>query len=243
MFAAAQTSGQFYMEKESYALGEPIFVQLKVVNHGPKAEAFYADDRSSLQPICSPYRIRVSRVWPVEVHHLSCPPRGISIGCGPRKIELQPGETYVDRVLLNIHHKVDAAGTYTVEALYGRVSEVQPENTTEIQSTLHFVVDEKPAGERVFEPWVAQLHSTDPMERLEAARILASVAPRSLEDTLLTFANDRWIRQYAPLAFHRLNTPRSTAAMNELLANSEPGTWERRKASEYLANDQCAGDY
>ena len=37
--------------------------------------------------------------------------------------------------------------------------------------------------------------------------------PRFLEDTLLAFADSLELRRFAPLAFHRLNTPRSIAAM------------------------------
>ena len=30
--------------------------------------------------------------------------------------------------------------------------------------------------------------------------------------------------------------------MKDLLANTDPGTWENSKAADYLADDQCAGD-
>ena len=242
--AAGQTSGHFYMEKYSYALGEPIFVDFQVVNNGPKPETFRFGDPYSIQPSCSPYRITVSRDWPVEPRsNLSCPARRISIGCGVFNVVLQPGETHVHRVLLNLSHKVDAAGGYTVQAAYGVPFSGLPEGTPEVHSTFDFLVEEKPADKKVFQPWVDQLRSTDRLKRKEAARILASVAPQSLEDILLTFANDPWIRDYAPMALHRLNTPRSLAAMKDLLANTEPGTWENRKASDYLADDQCAGDF
>ena len=118
--ALGQTSGNFYLEKKSYALGEPIFVYFQVVNNGPKPEIFRFGDPYSIQPSCSPYRITVSRDWPVEPRsNLSCPARGISVGCGGSKVVLQPGETHVDRVLLNLSQKVDAAGGYSVQAAYG----------------------------------------------------------------------------------------------------------------------------
>jgi hypothetical protein len=73
------------------------------------------------------------------------------------------------------------------------------------------------------------------MERMEAARTLASLAPASLEDVLLTFGDSRELQQFAPLAFHRLNTRRSMAKMAELFSNTHPGTYEHTKAAEYLA--------
>jgi hypothetical protein len=208
-----------------------------------KPETLHFGDPYSIQPSCSPYRITVSRDWPFEPRsNLSCPARGISIVCGVFKVVLQPGETHVDRVLLNLSHKVDAAGGYTVQAAYGVPFSGLPEGTPEVRSTFDFLVVEKPADEKVFQPWVDQLRSTDRRERAEAARILASVAPRTLEDIILTFADDPWIRQYAPLAFHRLNTPRSLTAMKALLTNPNASAWEQRKAADYLANDQCSGD-
>jgi hypothetical protein len=241
--AVGQTSGRFYMEKNSYALGEPIFVYFQVVNNGPKPETFGFGDPYSIQPLCSPYRITVSRNGPTEPRsNLSCPARGLSVGCGVFKVVLEPGETHVERVLLNLNHKVDAAGEYTAQAAYGVPFSGLPEGTPEVHSRLDFRVGEKPADKKVFQPWVDQLRSTDWRKREEAARILASVAPTSLEDVILTFTDDPWLRQYAPLAFHRLNTPRSLTAMKALLTNPDASAWERRKAADYLANDQCLGD-
>jgi hypothetical protein len=241
--ATGQTAGSFYMEKDSYALGEPIFVDFQVVNNGPKPETLSFGDRYSVQPGCTPYRINVSRDWPFEPRsNLSCPARGLSIGCGLSKVVLQPGEVHVDRILLNLGHKVDAAGVYNVQAEYGVPYSSLIESTPEVHSTLDFLVEEKPADKKLFQPWVEQLRSTDRLKRAEAARILASVAPRSLEDIILTFVDDPWTRQYAPLAFHRLNTPRSLEALKALLTNPDASPWEQRKAADYLANDQCAGD-
>ena len=231
------------MEKNSYALGEPIFVYFELINNGPKPETFRFGDPYSIQPLCSPFRMIVSRDAPVEPRsYPSCPARGLSVGCGVYKVVLQPGETHVERVLLNLNHKVDAAGGYIVQAAYGVPFSGLPEDTPEVHSTLDFVVGQKPADKKVFQPWVDQLRSTDWRERAGAARILASVAPASLEDLILTFADDPRIRQYAPLAFHRLNTPRSLNAMKALLTNPNASEWERRKAADYLANDQCSGD-
>jgi HEAT repeat protein len=56
-----------------------------------------------------------------------------------------------------------------------------------------------------------------------------------LEDTLLTFADNPEIREFAPLAFYRLNTPRSIAALAELLTKAKPGTFEHMKSADYLA--------
>lgn len=242
-FGAGQTSGRFYLEKDYYALSEPIFVDFQVVNNGPKPATFHFGDPYSIEPMCSPYRITVSTDLDVQRPKLSCPPRALSIGCGDLNVVLQPGESRVDRILLNVRYDIHTAGRYTVQAAYGFPFAGRPADAPEAHAAFDFLVVEKPVDEKMLQPWVDQLQSTDPWKRLQAARTLASVAPRSLEDTLLAFANDQWIRAYAPMALHRLNTPRSLAALKDLVANTAPGTWEHRKAVEYLANDQCAGDF
>jgi HEAT repeat protein len=64
---------------------------------------------------------------------------------------------------------------------------------------------------------------------------LASLAPVSLEATLLEFAGNPEFSRYAPLAFHRLNTPQSLQAMADLSKTAGPGTWEQMEAARYLA--------
>lgn len=71
--------------------------------------------------------------------------------------------------------------------------------------------------------------------RSEAASVLASLAPASQEDVILGFAADPQLRQFAPLAFHRLNTPRSMAALAGLLRTSHPGTFESMESDRYLS--------
>jgi hypothetical protein len=92
----------------------------------------------------------------------------------------------------------------------------------------------------VFQPLLNQLRDQNSFKRIEAARALASVAPPFLEGTLLSFANDSDLQMFAPLAFHRLNTPRSKKAIAELLSKTNRGTFEHWQAEAYLDNDECA---
>jgi hypothetical protein len=106
--------------------------------------------------------------------------------------------------------------------------------------TIHFRVDQHVAQPEVFQPLLDQLRSSDLHKRIEAARALASVAPTFLEDTLLTFADDPHLRTFAALAFYRLNTPRSMAALAQLRDKTCPGTFEHWQAGAYLEHDECA---
>jgi HEAT repeats len=80
-----------------------------------------------------------------------------------------------------------------------------------------------------------RLGPSDLIQRSEAARTLASIAPKSLEDALLGFGDSNEFRQFAPLAFHRLNTQRSMEALADLLEKTEAGSYEHMKSADYLA--------
>jgi hypothetical protein len=226
--AAGQISGEFYLEKSTYAQGEPVFLYFQVVNNGSKPESVEAVD-----PYCSfsgPY-VSVSS----DLRGASCS-RGVGGSCLSGQAKLLPGQKRVEHLLLNFDHEIWAPGEYSAEAV-----RFLPHASADVKvrTTLHFRVDEAATQDpKTFQPLVDQLRSTDPITRVEAARTLASMAPKSLEDTLLAFADsdDPLIRQFAPLAFYRLNTPRSMSAMADLLRKSQPaGKYERIKSADYLA--------
>jgi hypothetical protein len=233
--ALGQTTGRFYLEKTVYSVGEPVFVYFQVVNIGSKTEAFYSSDQYY---IWSGYQFSVSSDRPGP----PCGAFAVSGGGGFK--ELQPGEKRIERILLNFAHKIDVPADYSVEAVR-RVPFrwAGTKDTLEVHSTLHFVVVPRALKADAFEPWVDQLRSNDVLKRMEAARTLASVAPLSLEKTLLAFAGQPDIQQFAPLAFHRLNTPQSMAAMTDLLKTTPPGSWEHFKAEVYLADEECGDDF
>lgn len=226
---AAQVAAEFYLEKPNYAIGEPIFVYFRAVNEGPEPQRLYSADPNS---DCSAFHIRVSNDRPVA----SC---ARAINCFSSSTVLQPKEKHVERVLLNLGHDISVPGNYSVEAevaggfAYGSQITVKP-------GILRFQVDPHAPGPEVFQPLLDQLRSGDPLKRIEAARALASVAPRSLEGTLLSFAADPELRQFAPLALHRLNTPASTKALADLLNKTTPESFGPWQAAAYLANDACA---
>ena len=111
-----------------------------------------------------------------------------------------------------------------------------PKETIQPHSELYFRIDpDLTIQTTTLRALVDQLHSEDYMKRIEAARTLASIAPVSLQDVLLTFADNREFQQFAPLAFHNLNTPRALAKRAEILTITHPGTYENMKAAQYIA--------
>jgi hypothetical protein len=226
--ATAQFTGQFYLEKETFARGEPVFLYFSLVNKGLDTEMIVAIDPE--QSFCSGISITVSSD---SVPTFSCPSLG-GQSCnvnGPlsRPQPLLPGQTYTGRFLLNFNQEINAPGEYRVDAKRNS----GPNHTGDVHAKLRFRVDVKAVAPGTFKPWVDQLKSIDQEKRMEAARTLASVAPASLEETLLGFADNPEFRRYAPLAFHRLNTRRSIEAMAHLMEG--PVTSEQIEAAGYLA--------
>ncbi len=236
-FAAGQVSGQFYMEKSTFAPGEPVFLYFEVTNDGSKSVNLQQADPYSF---CSGYQISVSTDPGPKS---SCGPGGIAGSCLSSDVALQPGKKRIERILLNFEHNISAPADYEVEAvryLAHAGTDVDyfkaTKNTLEVRAKLNFLVDQNTeSNPMAFQPWVNQLRSTDPEKRREAARTLASVAPPSLQDALLAFADNPEFRQFAPMAFYHLHTPRSMTALADLLKKTEVGSYEHIKSADYLA--------
>jgi len=109
--APAQLTGQFYLEKETFARGEPVFVYFSLVNHGSDTAMIVAVDQE--QPFCSDTSITVSSD-PAPTS--SCPflgGQGCAVNGAPRRRQpLLPGGTYIERFLLNFGHEINAPGEY-----------------------------------------------------------------------------------------------------------------------------------
>ena len=233
----AQVSGHFYLEKDTYARGEPVFLYFEIVNTGDSALEVPSGDPYSF---CSGFQVTVSNDLK---RGSSCAPEGYAGSCLSSSVLVKPGGRRTERILLNYAHQLNQPGDYEVKAarqLSYRLSTLnipfRYDSAGEVQAQLHFRIDagltEDPAQLQIL---VDQLQSKDEMTRREAARALASLAPRSLEDVFLAFSDNREFRQFAPLALHNLNTPRSIAALAELLVNTEPGTYENLESTTYLA--------
>jgi len=232
--AMGQVTGRFYLEKETFATGEPVFLYFEIKNSGTTPQNIGTSDPYSF---CSGLGVHLT---PDGAADLSCTTMGGGFigSCLSSDKPLQPGKTSTERILVNYEHPIHSAGQYGIEAegsiAYAPATEdfyAATRRIEKIHALIHFSVDENAAWTAAdWQPWVERLHSGDEMERREAEITLASLAPRSLEGVLLSFP-DEW----APLAFQRLNTPRSMAALAGLVRMGKVGSYEHMKADEILA--------
>jgi hypothetical protein len=237
--ASAQVSGRFYLEKPNYSTGEPIFIYFEARNDSAQSRRFYSADPDG---DCTAFSVKVSTDKTASAY--SCP-RAIS--CLSTYIDVMPREKHTERILLNYRHEITAGSNWVTVSrapqVLGPLRAVK--DMPVVSTTLTFHVDEGATLSKAdYQPWVNQLNSPVANQRFEAARVLASVAPRSWEDLLLTFANNREFRTLAPLAFHRLATTRSNTALAALAEDPAlSGTFEHWQAAAYLANDSCADSF
>lgn len=237
--ALGQMSGRFYLQKHTFAPGEPVFLYFEVTNSGEQAQNIIQADPYSF---CAGYQIRLSTDVNANPSS-SCAPLGIGGSCLSSHQMVAPSASHVERILLNYEHKISAPGEYEIDAT--RHLEYAPasldffrahHSSIDVHQHLSFTIDDNavPADPNM-QDWVVRLHSSDEPIRWEAALTLAAIAPKSQEDVLLSFTGNPELRTWAPMALYRLNTPRSIAALAELLRKSEPGTYESMRSADLLA--------
>jgi hypothetical protein len=231
-----QLTGRFYLQKETYAPGEPVFLYFEAKNDGSSGENV---TQANPYSFCSGYQIRVS----TDPSPDSVCVKGFAGSCLSSDVVILPGKSRTERILLNYEHSIDAPGAYDVEATRhlsyadSKLDFFSASKTVlEVRQQLHFRIDDNATpNPDALQDLVARLRSQDAAARVDAARELATLGPRSLETVLLGFAAKEEFRQFSPLAFHKLNTARSMSAMAELLVNSKPGTYEHMESARYLA--------
>jgi hypothetical protein len=234
--ASAQMSGRFYLQKENFAPGEPVFLYFQTTNVGTETQELSAFGSYSW---CSGYQIRISCD---PDPNLSWEPTITGGSCLSFFMTIDPGESREQRVVLNYKHNIATDGEYEVDAFTtlpntsSLLDSANGGNLIEVHQHLHFRVDKNTAPDpNAIPSLVAQLKSPDVSEKWEAAIALASIAPQSLQDLFLSFTADTELREWAPLAFYKLNTPRSLQAMADLLRTSEVGSSESLQSAEFLA--------
>jgi hypothetical protein len=232
----AQAAGQFYLEKHVFSPGEPVFLYFRVSNHSPFSITSFSNNNE--QPMCSGVAIKASSDPSVPTASCSILPDSLCVMNGQRTDTLSASQpqTGIIRFLLNYQHKIGQSGKYWIEA---DKSERVGDDLVSAHTKLSFRIDAEARRYPVekLQIWINRLKAPDIDSRLEAARVLTSLAPPELENTLLQFAHDPEFARYAPLAFHRLHTQRSLIALANIVRNAPIGSTESLEAANYLAQD------
>ena len=234
--AEAQIVGSFYLEKQSFAPGEPVFLYFRIPATSPLAStlpAGYGD-----QPMCSGVEIHVSNDKPMSTASCSLSPESLCVmnGRAMDSSATPQGQTITKRFILNFQHKLDVPGSYWV---YAERKERIGAALVTSHAKLYFRIDGNlpTYSAEKLQAWVKQLKSPDVETRLEAARVLASIAPVQMEPMFVEFTHSEEFAQYAPLAFARLHDQTSLIALANIIRNRPFGSFESLEAARYLAEE------
>src|SRR5437868_3772959 len=114
--ATAQLSGSFYLDKTTFAPGEPIFLHFKVSNPGHE-EATISTMGLPHQPGCAGYFIEISRDSSTASscqRSMFSNPFGSCAYDGPLSAQtIEPGKSVTQRILLNLDPDLNAPGEYS----------------------------------------------------------------------------------------------------------------------------------
>src|SRR5262249_37943073 len=121
---------------------------------------------------------------------------GRAVNCVVGGSVIGPGEIQHDRVLLNYEHDLSTPGVYEVRAsrilMFGPPRDFHSiSNGRQVKADAVFHIRVVDMGENltsVFKPYVEDLNSVEENRQQEAARVIGSLAPPWLEDTILRMA-------------------------------------------------------
>ncbi len=211
-------TGRFYPEKETYLLGEPIFIVYQVKNEGGKpvpwgSGPFYG-------PCAGGFTFEVPGAVLRPEWQPGC--RGISGSCLGSIGQLGPGEESIQRFLLNERFEFKEPGEYDVEAV--TAVSVQPNSNppeeVEFRSSFRItlVKGDPRELEGAFQPYVRRLKEGYTLRAQEAAVAVTMLAPSFLQDLILHLArdSDEWKAGLAIDALLRLNTPEARESLTQL---------------------------
>lgn len=242
MAAGPSVAAHFYLQKDTYGVGEPVFLYLEFQNRG-KAPVWYDGTLGCGLDM-------TFQVTPAEGRSQGWPPTALSCfilsgTSGPDcfstgDTELKPGAKHIWRELVNGPYLLDDPGTYTISA-HGSVGwshSKNPRSGTDLHVTGNFTIATDFEGERelkdAFAPLVNELSSPKRTTRWLAVSAITDLAPPFLESTIIDLSRNQKTVYTAVAALRRLGTPAALARLVSI-ARQNKDSEVREAAIENLA--------
>jgi len=233
-----ELAGRFYPEKQTYLVGEPVFIDFEITNTGD--QPVWIDQRMG-QPCIEPDPIEVVGAkhhgfgWDTSSGCFG----GVGGSCASGTKEVKPGAKFTGRIFLNARFRLDHAGTYQVHArrsvpvYLSEDWETSPTAVTKDFST-DFSITLRQGSEQeleaVYQPYVNDAKTPDEGDHWQAVGAIEEMAPPFLEDLILKLADVP--NRASPRALLRLNTPRAKQKLREM---AEGSTYRAQEALQVLA--------
>jgi hypothetical protein len=238
--ASAQLEGRLYLDKNEYMAGGPVYLRFDLKNIGTEPLQVVTGNSYSF---CGGYRIEMSSEPFPDTS--SCAPLGSGRSCIIGGWVIQPGETRQDKVLLNYEHDLSKADVYSIRASrilkYGPPGAGLANSPSSLQIKVEGQLDirvevGKPENlAAIIQPYVEDLLSKDEEHQREAARVIGSLAPPFLEDTIISMASSPVTRPFALIGLRHLNTPRSRETLAGFVEGNSGYSNESEQAIKFLS--------
>ena len=215
-------SGRFFPEKQTYLVGEPVFVDFEIVNAGDQTTWIDSRmgepciERDPIQVVGAKYQGFGSDT------SFGCF-GGVAGSCMSNPIELKPNEKHIERIFLSPRFLLDHAGTYDVQArrlvpLYPQGTWTPEKGAPKMDFSSDFPITLVAGSEdelkAAFQPYVEEANSPDKSGKWQAIWAINEMAPPFLEDLILRLADTP--NSADPSALRRLNTERSRQKLAQL---------------------------
>lgn len=247
---AAQLEGSFSLSKPKYLAGEPVFLSFTVKNTGERPIQIPTAEPLSF---CSNYHFEIKGVR--DRWSLPCGGEGRGGSCASVAETLRPGKSHTDRILLNVAYDLRRPGTYSLHAThrlkYGPADEhlsalEQSASYQDFQSQEQIVIEPSTEDElrSGFAEYLQDLDSADAHAKVEAAKVIAYLAPKFLEPTILKMLDTPLLQGFGVEGLRNLGTPTAHQMLAEFVKKSPPtnvvGPYQ--DALRYLGEIGDAGD-
>jgi len=250
-FAESQLEGHFHLSKSSYIAGEPVFLIFEMKNTGRKPVMFQTGDPRSF---CSGFSVEVEGArnrQPAGCYPIT------GAACASSYEVVLPGKTHTDRILLNHRYDLGQPGRFPLHVRHwlpyakgpfkarpGKPAWPFTENLQEkFEDRLEISIE--PANGKDLEPefqqYAQQLKSRDSQEELAAAGVIADLAPKYMEGTILGMLEVRQLESYGIEGLRNLGTPAAHRALADVVRTALAGQ-NQNQAIIYLGEIGDRGD-
>jgi hypothetical protein len=225
--ANSTLEGHFYLSKQKYLAGEPVFLMFEVQNKGDQPVMIKTGNPWSF---CGGYKIEVQGAKSLD--SLGCQAAGGG-SCGISYEVLKAGSKHIDRILLNESYDLRQAGNYSLHVSHGLRYGASDEDGTlpftdetreRFDWEMEIVLEASRDGELrpEFQKYMLELHSDDARQRNEAANVIANLAPIFMEREITHMLDMPNLRYFGVRGLRNLGTPSAHQALLAFVKNSPP---------------------
>jgi hypothetical protein len=182
---------RIYPDKNSYIVGEPIFINIELINEGKEQLSF--DDGECSRRFGFDYNeVEMAATRRRSLAEFPSCFGGHGGSCIPGSFDLRPGEKRVEQIFVSSKFSIDYPGTYRIRVnrsipIIENAYRFVPVATLEARSELGIEINQGNEAQlkAAFDPYVKDLTSSDKAVQSHAVEAIAITAPPFLEDMVV----------------------------------------------------------